>query len=339
MSPFVAGLWARPAAAYPRLPIQGNCNRNDINFVFVGSNWNHGGPGEDYESEWLYGSWGWSGINDRYGNPFWSSNIGNTEATYRMTLSGAELGAAQCTFNGTWANDFFLDDATTGAEVFQVAEHETGHGHGMEHSGTPDDDIPPVMSTCNDFTAHQLDKDDLAHALNTVEITVHANPSFENGSQGWTPSSATITVMNGTGSEGPHFLRVLGSGGSVHQWVRQADTPPAYKMRANYWAPTGSTGTITFKMTARDVAYPTPGSNLCEYHQFIHNWDLNNPGIANPIFYDVGTPQTVTPNNVWHYADTGAWDPSAHDAVDLRIVVYKNTSNYLYLDNVRAYQN
>lgn len=333
IAPALAAVPIKTAGAYPRESLNNGCDHTFEEFDFLGSNWSD--VNENYKDEWLFGAETWDNILDRYGNQRWFDGEGNRDATIRTDLGGTTQGNYQC-FSFVEQN-FYLDDGEHGQDAVYAAAHEAGHGHAMKHSGKANSSTNlPIMATCNDLPPALL-TDDYAHALNTTEVTVHANPSFENGLTSWRSPNASLALSTSGGSEGPKYvgLHGLDTGANLQQWVRHVEPAPEYTGRANYKVASGTTGTITIQQRFRETDYNILSPDPCDY---VNHWNLNDANHFDPTWYDVGAPRTVTPTTGWHYADTGPFGIAGFQAADMMIVVYKNTNHDVFLDNVRSYQ-
>lgn len=326
---------APEAGAYPIL--NNVCHFPTLLFVYSGGNWS-----TEQRNRWDAGAAQWNGVRDQHGGSWWLSGTGNYHNVYRVDLPYAMQGYTECDITGSLY--FQLDTAVSGEMINDVAGHEAGHGHGLQHTGD-DDTLPshpsaPLMATCVGTRDRALLGDSTGAIAERMSNTVHPNASFENALYFWNTSGGSLSLYGESASEG--FLsaqfEATAAGQSIYNDVRNATSPTSYRTRVNYKDNNNAaSGTLTMQLQARPVAYPTSGPSECG---FVNGWDFNSAWLNNgSTYFNVGPSTQVAVGDDWSYNGVNsAWtDATGWQGVDLRLRIYKNTPTPLFVDYARAY--
>lgn len=325
-------LAAESAHAFPN--DQNLCQFDDVEFTFPGGNW------DSHKADWLTGGRRWNVVQAPQGGAPWFAGEGSYHPVYRHELGGTTLGHTDCDLLGGLY--FGLDDdVAAGASTRRVGAHETGHAHGLEHSGEDDSfngDNPPVMATCQSDTSSALSQDDYAAVLANEGATVHANSSFENGVAFWGTGNMDLEWHATGGVEGPAYAKATAQGAgshSVFQTVR-TELPSRYRARVNYKDGNSEVNdvTLTIVIQARRVEFS--GSNGCNYPG---DFDYISPSFPGGSGFTDMESLVVTVPDSWSYNSSfPGWDPpSSWEAADIRLRVYKNGGAPVLLDHARAF--
>lgn len=228
-----------------------------------------------------------------------------------------------------------------------AAAHELGHFIGLSHTGdeTSYSQNPPTMATC--ISANTTDyrnkrtfsSDDRQAAVdNTAPSSLH-NGGFENGETDWDEGAdADLDVDTAIKHTGNASGKITVSGFSANSFVRQRlrysnpnGADPRYALE--YKANSNNVGTFEVEIWAAPISYG--GSPGCD---FVGGHDLNNRTSNGTVTRR--DDRTFTPTNAFQFYESSAdeWDmPSTWEGANMELRVYKETSEAIWIDDVRLY--
>ncbi len=337
---FAAGLATAPdgAQAYPRLDRASCANthaRRVLNYHFAGTGWT-----ASERSQVTAGFQSWDNKFDRYGNQFFDSDE-NTGAGSIPVFDGGLSGGS--TFRCPGGSPEIV---IGGNNYTRSATHESGHAHGLHHSGTYDslyglppgpNGLPsqhqPIMDGCK-ASDGVIRNDDMAQAFHEWDGSHVAGVGFENGLANHLGSNwGNWSTSPYTGNS----QAVVYSPGVVWtMWTRITTSTPSLTARARH----RGFGDQRMHVQWREVDYTpvSPFDPECypgnPFNPDDIVWDdVRWPNITMSAF----TEQLVdsAPWNLWIRtlpAPPGGFDE--WDAVDVRVGARNLSSTWLFIDEM-----
>jgi hypothetical protein len=310
------------ADAYPRL--DGSCHTGVETFNYrIGSGFT-AAQLDDIRD----GIEAWDGVRDRSGSVMIDSNEGLGIWIFSTT------GSNRVTCSGGLATRMYLNP--TNPNIERSARHETGHAHGLSHSGN-DDSLSstggtqqPQMDGC--FAANGgIRNDDRAQYAHERDATFTAGVGFENGSSYYT---GTWVNTDANPYQGSRHASVSQGNAVYSNWTRITTPPVDLRMRTRY----KGGGTDRIKFEYRSVNYPSGTCNAGgTFNPNTFNW--NNPTLGPVILHDndalASSPNTYSFKNTT-VPRVGVDGFAQFEGVDVRVQVYSEAGGNVYVDNLEV---